>query len=171
MRPLKQQTLWLRAQAVGSSAGLQRERKGAQAQSGVREGTVQASQCGCQAVVPSQSPRRQPTSCLRKWESPEAHTKDGLSPCKLIVCCCLLAAQNKPGPFFQERRRSGARPVWKTIIHVLLALSVYARPASNSLPTPRPPQLLTPLLHCRPPSNPTHATAAPLLVRPLDTPL
>lgn len=148
---------------------------GAQARSGVREGTVQASQCGCQAVVPSQSPCRQPSDLLPKQvgitRSTPGHTKDGLSPCKLIVCCCLLAAQNKAGPFFQARRRSGARAVWKTIIHVLLALSVYARPASNSLPTPRPPQLLNPLLHCRPPLNPTHATAAPLLVQPPDTPL
>jgi hypothetical protein len=82
----------------------------------------------------------------------------------LAVLLAVLNYQTQK-PLHPRRRRSGARPVWKTIIHVLLALSSTLDLLRFKFPpyTARPPQhLLSPFL---PPPAIRLAPTAPLLRR------
>jgi hypothetical protein len=106
------------------------------------EGTVQASQCGCQAVGGAfpklRINSRLATLLPKKMAEIKSRKKKPFSFSANVLfaaAAACLPVQNKHSPFFQRRRRSGARPVWKTIIHVLLALSVYARPTSLQIPS------------------------------------
>jgi hypothetical protein len=90
-------------------------------------GTAQASQCNAVALpggFPERRHGQQPPSdaaCRNCWNS-RTSTNAVLVVERNRVCSQLAA--KAAGPFFKGAAvPSGARPVWKTIIHVLLALS------------------------------------------------
>jgi hypothetical protein len=129
--------------ADGSGAGLQ-------SKSG-EKGTVQASQCGCRAAGGAfamwsssrlaaclESVQTGPQHC--QTANPQKHALSFTRP--RLVCCAACCARQPRAPI--KGAGSGARPVWKTIIHVLLALSSTLDLLRFKFPpyTARPPQLL-----------------------------
>jgi hypothetical protein len=107
---------------------LVRRRATAGAQPGGRHGPSEPMRLPGGRVVPSSSAMQQPppnvvclerTACKRR-ESKNHKLLDRKQTAPFAV---VLAVQRPEQPLLSRRRRSGARPVWKTIIHVLLALS------------------------------------------------